>query len=50
MPKGKAIKRDFIKSTDTKKTEEIDQLSAVDKGYDYLKTGQTAGDTHAHRD
>ncbi len=40
MPKGTAVKRDFIKSGDSKKPDENDTLSPIDKGKDYIKAGE----------
>jgi len=42
MPKGAKKVRDFIKTNDTLRSEEIDTLSTVDKGYDFVKPGETA--------
>ncbi len=43
MAKGVAkYIRDMIKTTDVVKDEEKDNLTAVDKGYDFIKTGETA--------
>ena len=40
MPRGKAQKRDHIKTTDTVKAEEQDTLSTVDQGHDFVKAGE----------
>lgn len=42
MPRGTAIKRDYITNRDTKRNEETDTLSPVDKGKDFVPAGQTA--------
>jgi len=39
--KGNSVKRDFIKSTDSKNTKEVDTLSTVDMGKDFVKSGET---------
>lgn len=42
MAKGKSIKRDFVKSTDNLRTDEIDTPSEVDLGKDFVKAGEKA--------
>lgn len=42
MPKGVAIKRDFIKAGDSKTSNETDTESPVDKGKDFVKAGEKA--------
>lgn len=42
MAKGSAVKRDIIKAGDSKRVEEIDVESSVDKGRDYVKPGERA--------
>lgn len=43
MSKGTSkYTRDMILSTDTKRPEEKDQLTPVDKGQDFVKSGEVA--------
>ena len=40
MPKGVAVKRDFIPTTDSLKSTEVDVPSPIDNGNDYIKQGE----------
>jgi len=40
MAKGNAVKRDHIKVPDTLKPDEVDTLSSIDQGKDFIKTGE----------
>lgn len=42
MPKGKVSKRDNIKAGESKRVDETDEISPVDKGQDFVKAGETA--------